>query len=323
MISHRNMRTTILHLLRRSSSGCAVPISLISQLRRETGASIQRCKEALEKSDKDLYSAIDFLRKKGETINATQFGDSGSSESRKIAVCISPCATRGVLTVTRAQTDFATESELFVRFSEALSTALMRSDRPELQPNLEMSDFSSQVRSQTLRDVVSEVSLILSEPVLPETCEVVSGDLVSVYLHNKSRYSRTVGLKAAVVALSLKDVGSGAREKLAQFGDRLARQVLATCPQYISLTDVPQAVIEKERNIIQSKVADPNMIAKAFEGHMKRFAREKCLLDMEWIIPYDGVLLESKTVRDAIADECKGLGLPESAVHIIRFLVKK
>jgi elongation factor Ts len=323
MISHRNMRTTILHLLRRSSSGCTVPISLISKLRRETGASIQRCKEALEKSDKDVHSAIDFLRKRGETINATQFGDSGSSECRRVSVCVSPCATRGVLTVTRAQTDFATESELFVRFSEAVSAALLRSHRPELQPSLEIRDFSSQVRSRTLRDVVSDVSLILSEPVLAETCKVVSGDLVSVYLHNRSRYSLTVGLKAAVVALSLKDVGSAAREKLAQFGDRLARQVLATCPEYISLTDVPETVIEKERSIIHSKVADPNMMAKAFQGHMKRFAREKCLLDMEWIIPSDGALMESKTVRDAIADECKGLGLPQSAVNITRVLVQK
>jgi translation elongation factor EF-Ts len=126
-----------------------------------------------------------------------------------------------------------------------------------------------------------------------------------------------------VVALSLKDVGSAAREKLAQFGDRLARQVLATCPEYISLTDVPETVIEKERSIIHSKVADPNMMAKAFQGHMKRFAREKCLLDMEWIIPSDGALMESKTVRDAIADECKGLGLPQSAVNITRVLVQK
>lgn len=322
MIGNQTVRAVFLPIFRRGASGATVPVALISQLRRDTGASIQRCKEALEKSDKDVQAAIEFLRKKGETIKATQL-NSASSHSRRIAVSVAPCATRGVLTVTTAQTDFASESELFVRFSEAFNTALMRSTRAEIDPAMQLGVFSSQVHGSKLGDILSEISVILSEPVVTEASKVVSGDLVSVYLHNRSQYSQSVGQQASMVALRLHDVAHASREKLAHFSARLARQVLATCPEYISYSDVPESVLEKERSIIQSKVMDPKMVDKAFKGHMKRFASEKCLLDMEWIIPSDGTLAENRTVREALADECKALGLPEDSVNISHFVVQK
>ena len=51
----------------------------VNELRKKTGAGMMDCKKALQESNGDLESAIDFLRKKGQKIAAKR-GDRDAKE---------------------------------------------------------------------------------------------------------------------------------------------------------------------------------------------------------------------------------------------------
>lgn len=305
-------------------SGCPIPVALISKLRKDTGASIQRCKEALEKSGSDVCLAIEFLRKRGQSINATALGNSGKTCCSRICGGVSSCGTRGIISITTAQTDFATESELFVHFSEELNRALLRNSMKETDPSLALRKFSPQIHGSCLSDVISEVTAVLAEPVTAQSVELIEGDLVSVYLHNRSPYSPNVATMASVVSLSLNNVPAEARPQVAQLASHLARQVLATSPKYISSEMVPESVIEGEKAVLSARVTDATKLEKAFQGHMKRFNSENCLMDMEWIIPTDSEgSQETLTVRDVIGQTCDAIGIPRDSITVNMFVIHK
>ena len=305
-------------------SGCPIPVALISKLRKDTGASIQRCKEALEKSGSDVCLAIEFLRKRGQSINATALGNSGKTCSSRICGGVTPCHTRGIISVTTAQTDFATESELFVRFSEELNRALLRNSVTNTDPSLALNKFSPQIHGSCLSEVISEVTAVLAEPVTAQSVELIEGDVVSVYLHNRSPYSQNVATMASAVSLSLNDVPTESKPQIVQLASHLARQVLATSPRYVSSETVPESVIESEKAVLSARVTDPTKLEKAFQGHMKRFKSENCLMDMEWIIPTDFEgSNETLTVRDVIGQTCDAIGVPRDSISVNKFVIHK
>lgn len=305
----------------RSFGCCAVPLQKVSELRKCTGASIQKCKEALEKTSSDIQAAIEFLRKRGENINCSKAGT--ALGGARISASVSPDGTRAVLSKTTSQTDFASESELFVKFSEAVNASLLTSSNQTIENLVLASGFSPQVHSQNIHDVLSELSGILTEPVAIPTFEIVEGDVVAVYIHNKSQYSRHVGSTVSAVSLRAPTVTTDQRQALTRLADKISRQVLATSPKYIEAANIPESLVQKEREVLATRVKNPEMLEKAFKGHMQRVYSEQCLMDMEWIIPVEGMEGESKTVRQIIAMELAKASIDASSFKVKRFVVLK
>jgi elongation factor Ts len=67
----------------------------------------------------------------------------------------------------------------------------------------------------------------------------------------------------------------------------LAMQVAATNPTYVSRDEVPATVLEKEREIYRTQMADqkkpPQVIDKIVEGKLEKFFAEMCLLEQPFI----------------------------------------
>jgi elongation factor Ts len=67
----------------------------------------------------------------------------------------------------------------------------------------------------------------------------------------------------------------------------IAMQVAAANPSYVSREDVPGAVVEKEREIYRSQMADqkkpPQVIDKIIEGKLEKFYAESCLMEQPFI----------------------------------------
>jgi elongation factor Ts len=81
----------------------------------------------------------------------------------------------------------------------------------------------------------------------------------------------------------------------------LAMQVAAANPAYVSREDVPGSVVEKEREIYRTQVADqkkpPAVIDKIVEGKLEKFYAEQCLLEQPFIRDVSG----KTRVRDLVA----------------------
>ena len=306
----------------RNFGACAVPIALITQLRKETGASIQKCKEALELSNSSIEAAIEHLRKLGENLNLKS--SASARAGSRVAAQVSGDGKVAVLSKTASMTDFASESELFVKFSEALNSALLHQGSPALDGIQIRPGFSKLVHATSMTAVLSELSTILSEPVAISSVQVVHGDLVSAYVHNRSPYSQTVGSLASVVSFTLPPVDDRTRSLLSNLGNRIARQIAATSPRFIDSSQVPVAVVATEKEILTTRIKKADVLEKAFKGHMAKFYSDNCILDMEWLIPSpDGKVIDGMTVRQVVEMECKSMSVDPTGFKIATYAILK
>jgi elongation factor Ts len=67
----------------------------------------------------------------------------------------------------------------------------------------------------------------------------------------------------------------------------IAMQIAAAKPRYISSADIPQDVLETEKEIIKAQLADmkkpPEIMEKIVTGKLGKFFEEVCLLDQPYI----------------------------------------
>jgi elongation factor Ts len=65
----------------------------------------------------------------------------------------------------------------------------------------------------------------------------------------------------------------------------IAMQVAASNPQYVSREEVPEVVVEKEKEIFRTQVKDKpeNVTGKIVEGKLEKYFSEACLLEQPFI----------------------------------------
>jgi elongation factor Ts len=86
----------------------------------------------------------------------------------------------------------------------------------------------------------------------------------------------------------------------------LAMHVAAASPQYASREDVPQEVIEKEKEIYRTQVQGKpaNVVDRIVEGKLEKFFEEVCLPDQVFIKDPEG----KKKVKDLITEKVAKIG---------------
>ncbi len=95
----------------------------------------------------------------------------------------------------------------------------------------------------------------------------------------------------------------------------LAKQVAAMAPRWVSKEDVPQEVIEKEKEIYREQLKDSgkpeHVIEKIIEGKLNKFYEDNCLLEQEYIFE------EGKKVKDLITEAIAKIG---ENIRVSRFV---
>ena len=85
----------------------------------------------------------------------------------------------------------------------------------------------------------------------------------------------------------------------------IAMQVAAANPSYVSREDVPGAVVEKEREIYRTQMADQKkpaqVIDKIIEGKLEKFYAESCLMEQPFIRDASGKTRLREMVDQATA----------------------
>ncbi len=103
-------------------------------------------------------------------------------------------------------------------------------------------------------------------------------------------------------------------EDFKHFAHEIAMQIAAAAPKYVSIEDIPEEVIEKEKEIYLAQLKDskkpPHVIDKIIEGKLKKFYQEVVLLEQPYIRD------ESKTIRDLLKET---IGKLKENIRIKRF----
>ena len=91
-----------------------------------------------------------------------------------------------------------------------------------------------------------------------------------------------------------------------QLAKDIAMHIAAATPVYLSREDVPQDVLEREKEIYKAQVANkpPQVVEKIIEGKLEKFYTDFCLLDQIFIKDPD----QKKKIKDLVNEKIAKLG---------------
>jgi len=97
----------------------------------------------------------------------------------------------------------------------------------------------------------------------------------------------------------------------------IAMHIAAANPSYLSREDVPQNVMEQEKEIYRAQITDKpqHVIEKIVEGKLEKFYSDNCLLDQIFIKDPE----QKKRVKDLIAENIARIGENIVIRRFIRF----
>ncbi len=104
-----------------------------------------------------------------------------------------------------------------------------------------------------------------------------------------------------------------------EFAKNIAMHVAATNPVAIVAEDVPQAVIDREREIYKAQVLEmgkpEQMVEKIAEGKMNKFFKESCLMNQQYVKEPD------KTIADYLNEVIARTGEKITIKRFARFQI--
>ncbi len=120
--------------------------------------------------------------------------------------------------------------------------------------------------------------------------------IIGAYVHTGAR-------AAALVELNCETDFVARTPEFQQLAKDLAMQVVAACPQYLDVADIPAEVLERERQGYRAQIAGSgkpeHVIERMVEGKLEKFYEENCLLRQPFIKD-EGITVQS-LITQAIA----------------------
>ena len=282
-----------------------ITASLVKELREKTGAGMMDCKKALNEVQGDIEKAVDWLRTKGLSAASKKAGRVAAEG----LVGVAASGNKGALMEVNAETDFVGRNDQFQKFVGA-ATKIALDNAGDLE-KVKTTAFPG-----TGRDVQGELTNLIAT--IGENMSLrrsamlsVSDGVVVAYTHNA--VAPDLGKIGVLVALE----STGDKAKLAALAKQLAMHVAAVNPLSLSVAELDQAAIERERAILGEKAGQTgktaDIIAKMVEGGLRKFHQEVVLLEQAFVM--DGKTKVAKVIDDA----AKQVGAPVKIAGFLRF----
>ena len=254
---------------------------LIKEVRSITSAGICACKNALEEANWDKEEAIKLLRKYNLAKAGTRIGK--TSENGLITVC-----DKGdyvTLLELNCETDFVSANEKFKKISNKLASCIQPSD--DVETLLSRSPASG---AESLGDELLNCAGVFNENLklsrlLCFTRE--TGTVVFSYIHQKDSIYKNMGLSATLVKLQT----NISEDKLTDVKRALGTQILGSSspPKYINFSDIPNSLLEEEKEIFMSQHKDSKkpqeIIEKIVTGQIKKSLEDSVLMSQKLFVP--------------------------------------
>ena len=238
----------------------------VKELREKTGAGMLDCKKALQESEGNMEKAVDWLREKG-------ISKAAKKESRIAAEGLSEILVDGnkaVILEINSETDFVAKNAEFTNFVSLLAKVVLENCPKTMEEAMELPMGDGTVNS-SLINLIAKIGEKISFRRF-EIVEKNDNQVFGVYNH------QNLG-KINVITILDGDNSEIARD--------VAMHVAAMNPGYLSRSDVPEDVINHEKDVIKKQAIEegkPAEIAeKMVNGRINKFYKEVCLLEQPFI----------------------------------------
>ena len=239
----------------------AVSASLVKELRERTGLGMMECKKALKEVDGDINKAIENLRK-ASGLKAAKKADRTAAEG-VVAAKVADDASYGVLVEVNSETDFVARDAGFLEF---VNTVVEKAFAEKAATVEAIVDETIESTRQALVQKIGE-NIGVRRVQLVEATDGVVG----AYVHSNNRIAALVELKGGSVDVA-KDV---------------AMHVTAVNPRVINSSDMPEDVVNAEKDIIKAQPdmegKPENIVEKMMVGRINKFLKENSLVDQPFV----------------------------------------
>lgn len=281
----------------------------VKNLREQTNVGMMECKKALQEADGDFDKAVELLREKGLAKAAKKAGRIAAEG----VVCADVCADCGVGAVVEvnSETDFVSKNADFQKFVADIAQVVMKENPADIDAlkSCKMGDV-------TVEGAVQEKVLTIGENIQIRRFARYDESTVNV------AYTHMGGVIGVLVGLSVSDNIKG-NAAITELGRDIGMQAAAMRPSFMDKSEVDQATLDKEREILlaqaleENKTAEKpkpeNIITKMVEGRVGKYYEENCLLQQAFV-------KENKvSVEQHIAAVAKQLGGEIKLVKYARF----
>lgn len=265
----------------------------VKELRDITDCGMMDCKKALTEANGDKEKAVEILREKGLAKAAKKSGriaaegivTSAKSADEKV----------GLILEVNAETDFVANNDKFQGFVASVAETIKETNPADVEALLDTKCVGNE--GETIRDMLTEKIATIGENMTIRRFARYENDYVETYIHGGGRIGVIVGFKTDVA-------GS---DEFKEFAKDIAMQIAALNPSYLNEASVPAERIEKEKEILKVQAVNegkPEAIAeKMVLGRIKKFYKENCLVDQEYIKDSD---MDVKAFTKSVAAKLGG-----------------
>ncbi|MBO8139538.1 MAG: translation elongation factor Ts [Thermosipho sp. (in: Bacteria)] len=140
-----------------------------------------------------------------------------------------------------------------------------------------------------------------------------TGDgIIASYVH----FNKKIGV---LVELNCETDFVARTEEFQELGNKIAMHIAAMSPRWVKREDVPEDVVEKEKEIYREQLKDSgkpeHVVEKIIEGKLNKFYEENCLYEQKFAFD------EEKTVEELIKEAIAKIGENIQVSRFIKYVV--
>ncbi|WIO75281.1 translation elongation factor Ts [Porticoccaceae bacterium LTM1] len=237
----------------------AISASMVKELRDRTGLGMMECKKALAEAGGDIEVAIEELRKSSGMKAAKKAGRTAADGV--VAIKVADDNSYGVLVEVNSETDFVARDEGFLGFVNQVVEKAFADKQTDV----------AALMAGELESAREALVQKIGENIGVRRVELVEGAVVDGYVHSNNRIAVLVNLTAGTPEVA-KDV---------------AMHVAAVNPQVAKPEEMPQELVEKEKEIFTAQARESGkpdeIIEKMIVGRMKKFLAENSLVEQQFV----------------------------------------
>lgn len=244
----------------------------VMALRDKSGAGMLDCKKALIDADGDMEKAAELLRERG-IAKAVKKESRIAAEGAVGSYVCQKCGV-GVLLEINCESDFVSKGEKFHGIVDAVAKVIAENKPADVEAL-----NACPLNGETVKDYITNQTAVIGEKISIRRFEIYQTEgKIETYIH--------MGGKVGVMVEAV-DFVEGNEETLHD----VALQIAAAKPSYVQDSDVPEEVIQKEKEIMLVQMKNDeknankpqNILEKIVMGKIGKFYSENCLLKQAFV----------------------------------------
>lgn len=273
---------------------------MVKELRDRTGIGVGKCKEALQEAGGDINLAIENLRKAGMASAVKKEG----REANEGIIRTAEDSTYIALIEVNAETDFVVKNDRFQEFAANLAEEVLKTKPSNVEEFLKQA--YSKEKNLTIDQYRATIVQSLGENIQLRRIELFpkkKETSLAIYSHGGGKLVTLVEI-----------TGDHEEEALAK---DIAMHIAAEAPEYLSSNEVPQRVVDHEKEIARAQIKNKpeNIIEKILQGKLKAYFDQVCLLNQRFVKDPD------LTIQALVDKRSKESGKALSITQFLRWKV--